>query len=212
MKWSPDWGVRWDEWRARTEKMTYAEQQAFYDDVARDFPEQAHFVREVAIRELTGAAPAGVLEIGGWRGDLAAAVLADPRSAAIRKWVNMDIAPSLAGMQRCRDPRYSFVVAPTWVWDTAIPDEYDAVVATHLIEHLTERQLETLLRRLAKLGRARTLYLESPLREDSHGWKGYRGSHILGLGWAGVRRMVQAAGWTATEQVTPIIIVGRRTR
>lgn len=128
-----DDGVRvWNDRRAKTASMSYAEQQAFYDWVVGAYPEQAHFQRDLAVKELMRVAPEEVLEIGGWRGDLAALILSSPAGATVRRWTNVDISPRLATVQKCKDPRYRLVIPKGFIWEVGIEDVFDTVVATHL--------------------------------------------------------------------------------
>lgn len=199
----------WDEWRARTATMTYLEQQAFYDIVTRNWPEQAHFDRPTAEKELGGIAPKDVLELGGWRGDLAAFILSSDAGRTIHQWVNVDIAPQLVSMQRCEDIRYRLVIPQTWFWKTTIEDVFDCAVATHFIEHLTLEQFILILEKLRCMEKVKTIYFESPLTETGEGWAGYYGSHILPIGWGEVRRLIEVGGWRV-EQVSALVCVGRR--
>src|SRR3990167_2181427 len=135
----------------------------------------------------------------------------------IRVWGNIDIAPKLAAMQVCRDTRYIFTIAPDWVWDAkvrevwkeAMDDEFDTVVATHVIEHLPLKQFQAFVDWVTATTGVKTLYLEAPLAEGPTDWTGYPGSHILPIGWSEVRKMLDLSGWKA-EQVTGAVCVVRR--
>jgi hypothetical protein len=116
--------------------------------------------------------PKHVVELGGWDGSLAAAMLAE--FDFIESWVNMDIAPDVP--QVCDDHRYDRTVLSNWPWMRDVTA--DALIASHVFEHMRIHQIEQLLRRW----RVDSVFIDSPLTRDPQSWDGYFGSHILEVG------------------------------
>ena len=180
--------IDWNAWRASYDSATFAEQQAFYDRVYCEFPEQDRASVLVLGKLLEYIdAPVTVLELGGWTGALAAETLA--RHPAIVWWTNYEISRAAASESVCGDERYSAVALEEWYW--AQEHEGDLFVASHVLEHLSV--LDVLATFAAT--RTRYMYLQAPLREEPTDWHGYHGSHILQVGWAALREALAEHGY-----------------
>ena len=192
---------RFEEWRRRYKDMTYQEQLAFYDWVGRAYPHQVHY-------DLPGFVGAfehfdsvldgyGVLEVGGWRGELAAALLSNGHK--IRKWVNYEIARPVLEMMACQDERYSALVAEDFVWNVEL-FQGEVFVASDMIEHVSGEHLEALFANLPPS--VQHIALKSPLGHwtQADGWRGYCGSHILELDWQGVAALLSDYGFEQAQQ------------
>ena len=182
---------RWDQWRAEYKATSYAAQQDFYSGVWATNPDQRHFTATAALAFFDGSARR-VIEVGGWRGELAALVLtAHPE---IELWRNYELCREAAAAAVSTDPRYEGVSPPDWVWSLP-PAElagFDTLVLSHVIEHMTAEDLAALL---AALHSPRRVYVESPLFDEPRDWAGYHGTHILELGWRGVDALFASAGF-----------------
>jgi hypothetical protein len=188
--------IDWDEWRRNYDSMTYEQQQSFYSSVWQNHPIQQHYNADAAKaffdlidlieEDLT------IVEIGGWRGELAEAVLPDVRGF----WLNIEICREAAEQRIPTSPRYKAYSPPDWPWDDPTSiftlQRADVLVASHVIEHLSVPHLELLL----DTSRARWMFLASPLPAIGPvDWTGYNGSHILPLGWDGVEALAGTHGW-----------------
>ena len=202
---SPDaqaWTRRFNDWRSAYSWMSYSDQQLFYSQVETEFPQQANFSSEAALTFFRRVSPESrVIELGGWKGDLAAAVLTSPLSDRVSSWTNYDICPTLGGKAVCKDPRYRLIVPMGWFWKTAVQDA-EVFVATHTIEHLSVKHLEALLVKVAKLPSLQYIYLESPLPDSAvrNRWPDYFGSHILEVGWEQVTGLLSQHGFMAARR------------
>lgn len=174
--------IDWNVWRASYDEMTFADQQTFYDRVFEDFPEQARFSTRVLGRLLTHIPKSSldVVELGGWDGGFASEILAD--CSEIASWTNHEISAAAVEASVCDDPRFRGKALKDWYWNHH--HVCDLFVSSHVIEHL---KLTDVLR-VFDVTHAKWLYLQSPLGEDASNWNGYRGSHILEVGW---RRLVE---------------------
>jgi len=166
--------------------MTFADQQEFYRVVAIEHPEQQHFNTNAAISafEQIDEPSFTVVELGGWDGALAYHLL---DRFPILRWINYDIVS--VEPQVCIDRRYHPVELDDWFWNER--RTADVFVATHMIEHITDRELGELFDCLD----VDWIYLEAPLLIDGQKWYGYRGSHILELGWKDVVAMLYERGY-----------------
>jgi hypothetical protein len=182
-----DWALDWDAWRRDHAEMSFAEQQAFYERVAEEYPRQQSFDLEATQRAFNTIGELGltVVELGGWDGALAEFMLA---RGGIVSWVNYDI---VAVPQVCEHPAYRLEVLDGYLWERPVLVA-DVFVATHTIEHLTAEQLARLLDMLW----VSYLYLEAPLPSAGPvNWTGYSGSHILELNWEQVGEMLRGRGY-----------------
>lgn len=175
--------AEFDAWRDEYCQMDYAAQREFYDRVAVDHPCQRAFDFESFAKFFRlYASRARVLEFGGWKGELAEAILGLSPSAQISKWDNFEISYLAVSQTVCRDVRYVAAVHDQFVWNINLPDA-DVLVMSHFIEHIRMCHLSILLSRLPPS--IRWLLVQAPLPEKAEDidWSGYHGSHILEVGW-----------------------------
>lgn len=124
--------------------------------------------------------PAFVLEIGGWRGDLAKTILHD--YIFINCWDNFDII-SDASTQKCSDERYQLVPLSDYIWNIEVEKKYNALIASHMIEHIKWHELTQLIRWIPD--NIHTVLFEAPIVQSAqnYSWKGHFSNHILEKGW-----------------------------
>ena len=183
-------GLDWDGWREGYDQMPWAEQQAYYAEVAERYPRQEHYSREVADNFFGRYRPRSVVELGGWDGSLARYVLEQPH--APEQWCNYDL---VRVPQVCTAPGYQLHVLGRPLWEAGAVVA-DAFVATHVIEHIRAHELG----RLVGCLRVRACLVEAPLRPEPQPWAGYCGTHILEVGWQGVDALFAGAGYQAAAE------------
>jgi len=184
-----------DQWRADYGRMTDDQQRAFYDDLERNYPDQRHYTAALVDRFLTIASPRSVLEMGGWKGELAGAMLA--RHSTIEAWTNYELSARAIAATTCRDLQYRAVPCGFRWWTAADVPWADAFIASHVIEHLSDADCVSLLSAV----RARHVYLEAPLHtRQTAGWAGYCGSHIMSMDWPQIDGVLRAAGFDKIEE------------
>lgn len=190
--------VDFDAWRVSYDAMTYDDHVRFYDAVWDAYPVQQHYDTGRATAFLARVDPRRVLELGGWRGELAAAIL--PEFPDIVRWRNVEVCRGAAENAACTDPRYEAIVPDAWLWER--PDLVgfaDTFVASHVIEHMRGDQLRALF--AVVLPSVDAVFLASPLDEEGQGWAGYHGSHILELGWRDVAALLANAGFARYDDI-----------
>lgn len=176
--------IDWDAYRARYDRMTYADVATFHRQVWRLFPDQEHHSPEHLARFFASLdEPRRVIEVGGWRGSAAGRTLA--AYPAIERWDNYEICQGAVNAPVTKDPRYHAVWPDRWPWEVTLSLRHDTGVLAHVIEHMRARQLELLVRWLASNG-VRDLYVEAPLRETGRSWRHSSSAHLLEIGAADV--------------------------
>jgi hypothetical protein len=186
----PGGRVDFDAWRRDYDRLSYAEHVEFYRHVAEVYPEQQHY-NEPAVREFLVGVSGKVLEIGGWKGELAAAVLPDHPN--ITAWLNIEIAPQAITQNVCTDPRYSVEVLDSFIWDSPMDlTPYRTLVASHVIEHMKRADVVKLLSRTRHVEH---LYVDAPLPPKPSAWDKGESSHIIEVGWIGLANLFTSYGF-----------------
>jgi hypothetical protein len=181
--------IDWDAWRTAYPTMTYADHQAFYSTVYAQYPDQHHYDVDHVQRTIDQIAPDTVVELGGWDGKLAAAML--DHDPDIKRWTNIEICAEAARAGNGRHPKYYAVELAGWYWDHG-PWHTDLFIASHTIEHLSAYHLE----RTIAATQAQAIFFDAPLTEDLTDWQGFNGSHILNIGWNHIDPVLNSYGYT----------------
>lgn len=179
-----------DAWRERYDEMTYRDMRDFYNLVEIDHPlQQAYDVGTFSRfldRAIVSIGPVSVLEMGGWKGELAQEMLTKP---GVIGWYNLEICENAAQKSVFSSPRYEVVVPDDFAWNTTLPPA-DVLVASHFIEHIRLWELVALVCNLP--GKVRFIGLQAPIQETETDWTGYHGTHILEVGWRDVSACLRA--------------------
>ena len=146
------------------------------------YPEQAHFdlIPVNYWLENIVPKPASILEIGGWRGDLAEKVLSG--FGHINLWHNYDLI-KYNSYQKCSDERYRLITLKDYLWRLSLSVEYNALIATHMIEHISWQEFTELAGWIPLS--IITVLFEAPLpaSDENFSWKGDYSSHVFEKGW-----------------------------
>ncbi|MEE9365431.1 MAG: hypothetical protein V3W44_01990 [Dehalococcoidales bacterium] len=194
-----------DAWRENYLHMTYREQQEFYDRVEVEHPHQAafaaaHFGRFFEhIQEVLEVAY--VLEVGGWKGELACKMLAAASLPGISVWCNVEICQRAVDRGVCDSSRYTTFVPRSFPWNVELPPA-NIFAASHFIEHITRNDLDMLIQNLPDT--VRYIGLEAPIPDGGNDidWTGYHGSHILEIGWRSAERLLMNNGFLPISQLS----------
>lgn len=148
----------------------------------KQYPEQAHFNIAPINHWLENIVekPASIIEIGGWRGDLAEKALSSFEH--IKLWHNYDLIKN-NNLQKCYDNRYKLISLDDYIWHLPVNNEYNALIATHMIEHINWKEFSALTNWIpTSIG---TVLFEAPLpaSNENINWKGDHSSHVLEKGW-----------------------------
>lgn len=206
--------IHFDEWRADYNGMTYEEQVVFYNEVEKVYPDQTDFDPPSWHRffdyVLGGIGPVSVLEIGGWKGEMAEMVFRvipeAIKTLVVRgeikpTWFNYEI--SQEAVDKCiipDQPRYHISVPPDFAWNIPLPLA-DVFIGSHVIEHIKENEFVSLLYNLPSS--IKYIALESPIRETdtNRDWARYTGTHILEIGWQELESHLAGHGFFEVERL-----------
>lgn len=75
------------------------------------------------------------------------------------------------------------LVKKTNIWNLEVDKKYNALIASHMIEHIKWRELVQLIRWIPK--NIQTVLFEVPIAQSAEdfNWKGHYSTHILEKGW-----------------------------
>jgi hypothetical protein len=182
-------GLDWDAWRNAYPTLTYAEQQAFHTAIYEAYPVQRHYDTDLVAKAIDHVQPGTVLELGGWDGELAQAML--EQYPMIGYWINFEICREAAAAGSDLEiPRYSAPILNDWYW-TKGPWRCDLFVASHVIEHLTLEHLALTI----EATKAKALFFDAPLLDRPINWQGSTTSHILTATWQQVTDLCAKHGY-----------------
>jgi hypothetical protein len=184
--------IDWDAWRSEHASMSFADQQEFYGEVAVAHPHQQNFdlAHAHATFDHISGLSQDVIELGGWDGALAEAML---DRVDIARWTNYDLVEV---PQVCQREDYHLRILDDYLWNEGAV-KADVFVACHTIEHLTAAELEQLFDVL----RVRFIYLQAPIAKQSgQTWSRYFGSHILEIGWDAIDALLLARGYVVVGE------------
>jgi len=185
-----------DAWRAGYDYMTYADHLDCYSQFFEMYPVQKHFDASACAQFLATTNPTSVLEIGGWTGDLAALMLIGNNE--IETWLNVEICTEAAQASACDDERYAAVVPYDFVWNLPITGSFDALVMSHVAEHMRWPELHAILANVS----TRSVFMAAPLSDEGRDWQGYEGTHILEVGWRQINDLCESLGFNPIPPTT----------
>lgn len=189
--------ARWDAYRLAYPEMTYAEVAEAHQWVWENYRDQSHHSPEKLDEFFsTISQKTVVLEVGGWRGEAAQAML--EKYLDIARWVNFEICEDAVLNPVSKDRRYSPIWPRTWAWELP-PPPADVAVLSHVIEHVSDEQLPLLLRWISASG-ARHVYIEAPMLDGGQGWMGGNTAHVLTTGWDGVVDLLDASDYRVRDK------------
>jgi len=108
-----------DNYRKKYDSLSFSDKKRITRRWSKKYPEQAHFRYDYVDLWLQKyvKTPVRILEIGGWKGDLASKVLLS--SMNIELWHNYDLIES-DSTEICKDKRYNLFSLDYYVWNKSI--------------------------------------------------------------------------------------------
>lgn len=193
-----------NDWRKTYDSKSYEEHVAFHEKWSKIYPNQNRYDSE-RVRLFFSLAihlerSINVLEIGGWKGQLATKMLKE--FPWIRRWHNVEIVRSAAEETVCHSKRYSVEILPDFFWNAPFDvDLYDVLLLSHVVEHIKKEDFAGILRQIDLI---KHLYVAAPIeqRTENVDWKGFVGTHILEIGWEDVHKLIQRYGFEMIENAS----------
>ncbi len=187
-----------NKWRAAYSTMTDAEHLEFCNAAEAKWPVQQSFTFSnfnSLFANIGGSV--NVVELGGWKGELAGRCLA---KFPIATWTNLDFCGAAIGKTVTTDSRYSAYLqnSPTW-FRSPRASHFDVCVSAHMIEHLSDEHLLELLDWIKGIP---VVMFEAPISYGDNNWDNYPGTHILKMGWNRINDEMHVRGYDF-ESVNP---------
>jgi glycosyltransferase involved in cell wall biosynthesis len=171
-----------DNFRKNYDKITFDQLVSKANVWLHQYPEQASYTLPLVQRWIENYVPKPriILEIGGWRGDLADAILKD--YDFIHRWDNYDVI-SDQSTQKCHHEYYQQIPLSNYIWNLKTDSKYNALIASHMIEHIKWRELVLLIHWIPE--NIKTILFEAPIAQSAENfdWTGHYSTHILEKGW-----------------------------
>ena len=207
-----------DRYRRDYATMPFAEHQRIYGIIERVYPDQSCFDRQGVALFLETLLMAGVtpsvLELGGWKGELAHAMLQQFRD--IRLWHNIEICREAIEKSVCRDiyARYTCSTLSDFFWNEK-PNWIqmcNTLILSHVVEHMRLQDFAGTIAHCAEK-KLDYLYLDIPhITEDSHkAWRGWTNTHVLEGGWQDIEAILAQHGYSKVSgESTPRCYASQR--
>jgi hypothetical protein len=185
--------MTFDKWREDYDRLSFAEQVAYHNELELLYPSQAHYNLDAARQAIAIANPVTVIEAGCWKADLAAEIL--KTNTVIEDWMGIEICTNAIEKTNCHNEHFTYCPVEKFNWWMDIDMRCDLFIATHFCEHLSADHFADLASALD----SKHVYFEIPISEGGEAWSGYHGTHKLTLGWSHVIHIMAAHGYTHTH-------------
>ena len=180
-----------DNWRNSYETMTLEQQIEFHNQIAKEYPEQAHYDYAAVSEVLDTFKPAHILEFGCWRGDMAQQAL--NQFEFIQSWTGLEICTEAMNMCKCTSDKFKYVLPTKFNWfEDKRSYKADMILATHFIEHLSNEHFEQLTKYCKGVP---FVYFECPITNVGQNWEHDISTHKLEYGWKDVVELMQKQGY-----------------
>lgn len=180
--------INWNQWRANYATTSFTDQLRFYSQLAKDYPHQRWGSIDPIIEAFRAVSPRRVVEVGGWKGELAT----DAANAGLSfdSWTNYEIsdvavdpsAPSWYQHERLTD----------WVWNYEGLSKPDMLLFVHSAEHML---LAEVVKTVEAFGKPEVVLIQSPLDNEPINWNNFNGTHIIEVGWDGILEALDELGY-----------------
>ncbi len=184
-----------DWWREQYDTLTPEENIEIGDQLEAKYPGQASFNFKNLQSVFKQRHQLTVLEIGGWKGELAKACFETWGTETILSWHNIDMCEAAVKKTipmgefpySARFP-YEF----DWFAKEQRKQKYDVCISAHTIEHLSDQHLVQLISYISGIP---IVMFEAPIAMDGQKWDGYFGTHKLEMGWNTINKLMEGEGY-----------------
>jgi len=206
-----NWKKKFNEWREHYDEMDYKDQIRFFFMYGEAFPVQFRYSRQKIFNLLAPLKDRPkVLEIGGWRGEMAYDVFNE--IPHIERWLNVEICQQVVENSVCSDERYEVGIPDDFIWnvDPGQFEDFDVLVMSHVVEFMRARDFEKIIGNLKLI---KNVYLECSICEKTEDvdWTDHLDPCIYEWGWDRTIEVMEKYGYKLTYQEFPAAFFARET-
>jgi hypothetical protein len=186
-----------NKWRLEYDSYGFEDHKKIYEELYVIYPDQQHYDMAALFSfiDYPYSKRLKILEIGGWKGELANGILnsnivgkdGKRLSDQIAYWHNYEITPSVITNSVCNHNDYNVILAEDFVWNLNVFQEYNVCIMSHVAEHMKAVELGKFFE---KINHIQHIYIHAPIQNESISWDNYVGTHILETGWDGIKEML----------------------
>lgn len=184
-----------DKWRRQYSEMSSAQHLEFVEKCAAVYPDQMHFSHRVYEKFFEHYPGLNILEIGGWKGELARYCLSN---FDIKSWTNIEICTTaIENTVKMPNDKYSTICPTDFFWFRGVRHlKADLLISSNTIEHFNNSDFIELVEAITDI---RMVLFEAPLKKNEETWQGYLGTHILEMDWPDVIFLMDRYGYKQTK-------------
>lgn len=177
-----------NEWRENYDTYSFEQHKELNNILEEISPRQQQHNTEEVINFLKDIPNAKVLELGGWKGELANKVLLTNKDIIL--WHNYDICSNAIDKNVCKDERFKGIVLTDFAWNLDIFSGYNVCIMSHVVEHMKLYEFKSFL---DKIKHIKYIYIDCPLNDPYNRmkWKNYCGTHILNAEWSDITKALK---------------------
>ena len=178
-------------YRLDYEEMSFSDLVEAHEQLYAEHPHQNYF-NSLAASLFFSVLPERrwhVFEMGGWTGALAEQIL--DSYVGVKSWTNYEICRSASQSPVCARSKYLAPAMRRHLWDEPRMDQYNVFVASHVLEHLSPRQLPKLLDAIEHVD---VVYIDMPFFENT--WQDSTSLHVLPMNTCDVGDLLRERGFS----------------
>lgn len=196
-----DWITIFNDYRKNYDTLPFENHVKLYEIISKFFPSQEQYNLDAVNSWIeTLPKPVRILEIGGWKGELARKIL-ETHGERITSWMNHDICNE-AIIEGYKGDKYISIPLRGFLSFTQGMCETDALLMSHSLEHMKFREFESFMNGIKqKEYPIRHIYLDVPIAEKDRdvNWENYSGTHVLDVGWETIEALIFSHGYLKTS-------------
>lgn len=196
-----DWQELFNDYRNNYDKLPFENHQKFYGVIYEHFPSQRQYNLEAVKKFLRKIKKPGVVEIGGWQGELAQEILESTMGKKVWSWVNYEICREAVD-NGYDSPKYSGIALKDFFkFDEEMLD-HNTLIMSHVLEHMKYREFAKFLDEVREAGYPfKHIYLDAPIPDKTRyvSWHNYVGTHVLEVGWEDILKLLKGHGYKVTH-------------
>jgi len=188
-----DWTTVFNDYRRNYDNLPFENHLKLYDIIAKFFPEQKQYNLKMVHDFLnTILEPIKVVELGGWKGELAGEILSE--RSDVKKWTNYELCATAVN-EGLKHPNYKAVVLRKF-FDGKVKG-FNTLIMSHVLEHMRYADFHKIVDGIKDYG-IKYIYIDAPIEEKSKNvnWTDFLGTHVLEVGWENIISLLEQSGYS----------------